>query len=114
MKERRDKFRKILIDNDIDAILIKSKSNKRYIGALPGSGVKVLITKDHIYKTYGRPASEEEICKVLNMDNERLDEVLRYNESEISINKTNILSILKFLNCSSKSAGVGLRSSKQV
>ena len=39
MKERRDKFRKILIDNDIDAILIKSKSNKRYIGALPGSGV---------------------------------------------------------------------------
>ena len=48
---------------------------------------KVLITKDYIYKTYGRPASEEEICKVLNMDNERLDEVLRYNESEISINK---------------------------
>ncbi|MBS5885069.1 MAG: Xaa-Pro peptidase family protein [Clostridium sp.] len=50
MKERRDKFRKVLIDNDIDAILIKSKSNKRYIGALPGSGVKVLITKDDDYQ----------------------------------------------------------------
>ena len=40
MKERRDKFRKILIDNDIDAILIKSKS---YIQSWDKIGVQSVI-----------------------------------------------------------------------
>ncbi|MEG2751893.1 MAG: M24 family metallopeptidase, partial [Anaerorhabdus sp.] len=37
-------------DKNIDAILIKSKSNKIYLGALSGSGVKVLVTKDNLYQ----------------------------------------------------------------
>ena len=48
---------------------------------------KVLITKDHIYKSYGRPAREDEICNILNIDKKRLEEIIRYNESEVSINK---------------------------
>lgn len=50
MKNRIENIRKILGDKKIDAILIKSKSNKRYIGALTGSGVKVLVTKDNLYQ----------------------------------------------------------------
>lgn len=51
MKERRiDNIRRILIDYNVDAILIKSKNNKRYIGALTGSGVQVLITADCVYQ----------------------------------------------------------------
>lgn len=50
MQKRIDNVRKILKEKQLDAILIKSKSNKRYIGALVGSGVKVLVTKDHLYQ----------------------------------------------------------------
>lgn len=50
MKDRREKFRKILLEKNKDGILIKGKENKKYIGALTGSGVKVLITKDDIYQ----------------------------------------------------------------
>ena len=54
-----ESFRKILIDKNIDGILIKSKSNKIYINALTGSGVKVLITKDKAYQIMdGRYANE--------------------------------------------------------
>ncbi|GAA0089855.1 aminopeptidase P family protein [Clostridium perfringens] len=43
-------FGNILINKNLDAILIKSKANKKYINALTGSGVKVLMTKDKIYQ----------------------------------------------------------------
>lgn len=50
MLKRIENFRKILNKKNVDALLIKSKTNKKYIGALTGSGVKVLITKDNIYQ----------------------------------------------------------------
>ena len=46
---RVEKLKKILDDKKIDALIIKSKNNKRYIGALTGSGVYILLTK---YKSY--------------------------------------------------------------
>lgn len=50
MENRIEAFREILKEKNVDGILIKSKSNKIYIGALTGSGVKVLITKDKSYQ----------------------------------------------------------------
>ena len=49
MNSRLDKITKLIEAKNIDALLIKGKSNKRYIGALTGSGVYVLVTK---YKAY--------------------------------------------------------------
>ena len=48
--QRIQKIRSILEEKQIDAILIKSRSNKRYLGALTGSGVKVLVTRDELYQ----------------------------------------------------------------
>lgn len=50
MEQRIEKIKNILYEKNIDGILIKSKSNKIYIGALTGSGVKVLVTKDNCYQ----------------------------------------------------------------
>lgn len=50
MLQRIQRIKAILDEKNIDAILIKSKTNKRYVGALTGSGVKVLITKDNQYQ----------------------------------------------------------------
>ncbi len=50
MNSKIKNFLNILIDKNLDAILVKSKANKKYIGALTGSGVKVLITKDKVYQ----------------------------------------------------------------
>lgn len=51
MKQNRiENIRQIFARKNIDALLIKSKNNKRYVGALTGSGVQVLITKDHVYQ----------------------------------------------------------------
>lgn len=50
MQKRIENFKNILLDKEVDAILVKSKANKKYIGALTGSGVKVLIMKDNIYQ----------------------------------------------------------------
>lgn len=50
METRIQNFRNVLEQVQADALLIKSKTNKKYIGALTGSGVKVLLTKDHIYQ----------------------------------------------------------------
>lgn len=61
MELRIEKIRKILDDKKIDAILIKSQSNKFYIGALTGSGVKVLITRNMCYQIMdGRYINEAE------------------------------------------------------
>lgn len=50
MNKRIDTIRALLEQKQLDAILIKSRSNKRYVKALAGSGVKVLITKDAQYQ----------------------------------------------------------------
>lgn len=51
MKTNRvENIRRILQDKQVEAILIKSKNNKRYLGALGGSGVQVLVTKEHVYQ----------------------------------------------------------------
>lgn len=44
------KIRQILVEKQAVALLIKSKNNKRYVGALTGSGVQVLVTKDKVYQ----------------------------------------------------------------
>ena len=57
--QRIQKIRSILEEKQIDAILIKSRSNKRYLGALTGSGVKVLVTRDALYQIMdGRYSNE--------------------------------------------------------
>ena len=49
MNNKLDKVRKVIEEKNIEALIIKSKNNKRYIGALTGSGVYILLTK---YKSY--------------------------------------------------------------
>ena len=57
--QRIQKIRSILDEKQIDTILIKSRSNKRYLGALTGSGVKVLVTRDALYQIMdGRYSNE--------------------------------------------------------
>ena len=48
---------------------------------------KILIAKEHIYKTYGRPINNNELSKIIGISEERINEVLYYNEKEISLNK---------------------------
>lgn len=50
MENRVKKIRDLIENLDTEAILIKGKNNKRYVGALTGSGVYVLITKDEKYQ----------------------------------------------------------------
>ena len=41
--------------------------------------------KDNYYKNYGRPISIREISKILNIDENRVDEILKMNEKELSL-----------------------------
>lgn len=50
MNSRIDKVREIIAEKNLDALLIKGKTNKLYIGALTGSGVYVLVTKNDAYQ----------------------------------------------------------------
>ena len=50
MNKKLEKIRSLIIEKNLDALLIKGKTNKRYIGALTGSGVYVLITKKEAYQ----------------------------------------------------------------
>ena len=50
MDNRVKKVRDLIEERDVDALLIKGKNNKRYVGALTGSGVYVLITKEEKYQ----------------------------------------------------------------
>ncbi len=43
--------------------------------------------KDYIYKDYGRPANNDEISRILKINKDRVDEVINYNEKEISLYK---------------------------
>lgn len=44
-----DRVRAQLVASDIDAVLIKSKTMKRYLGTMTGGGCKVLLTRDQGY-----------------------------------------------------------------
>ena len=50
MEKRIANVKQLLTKHNLDAILVSSKANKFYLNALTGSGVKVLITKDHCYQ----------------------------------------------------------------
>lgn len=50
MLKRIENITQIIQDKNLDALLIKSKTNKVYLGALSGSGVNLLITKDQMYQ----------------------------------------------------------------
>ena len=50
MNDRVKKLRDLIDELNTEAILLKGKNNKRYVGALTGSGVYVLITKDSKYQ----------------------------------------------------------------
>ena len=41
--------------------------------------------KDNYYKNYGRPISIRKISKILNIDENRVDEILKMNEKELSL-----------------------------
>ena len=47
---------------------------------------KIIIAKERYYKAYGRPASSIELSKILNMDEKRVNDVINYNEKELSLN----------------------------
>ncbi len=47
---------------------------------------KIIIGRDYIYKEYGI-VDNSKLCKILNISEERLNEVLNYNESVVSLNK---------------------------
>ncbi len=60
--DRTKKFTQVCLERQLDAVLIHSKTNKQYLGALTGSGVKVLITKDKVYQIMdGRYINEAKI-----------------------------------------------------
>ena len=100
MNNRLDNIRHILNEKQVDAILIKSKSNKRYVGALIGSGVKVLVTKDQIYQIMdGRYINEAEenthgfVNVVHDQGKSYLDEVssILGNQASLAIEANQIL-----------------------
>lgn len=47
---------------------------------------KIMLGKDYIYKTYGK-VDNKKLSKILNIKEERINEVLNYNSSIESINK---------------------------
>lgn len=49
---------------------------------------KIELVKERYYMSKGKIPSNEEIGKILNITDKRIEEVLRYNEKEVSLNKT--------------------------
>ena len=47
---------------------------------------KIIIARDYIYKEYGY-IDNKKLSKILNIDEQRINEVLRYNDNIISLNK---------------------------
>ena len=50
MNNTMERLVSLIYKRGVDALLIKAKNTKRYIGALSGSGVYVLVTKDKNYQ----------------------------------------------------------------
>lgn len=50
MNKRIKKVQQLLMDKNIDCVLIKSKSNKKYINSLTGSGVNALVARDKAFQ----------------------------------------------------------------
>ena len=48
---------------------------------------KILIGRDYIYKEYGH-VDDKKLCKILGITEERLNEVINYNDNVISLNKS--------------------------
>ncbi|RDY25324.1 aminopeptidase P family protein [Romboutsia weinsteinii] len=69
MENRIYKIRNLIVEKNIDALLIKGKTNKRYIGALTGSGVYVLVTKDNAYQILDGRYIEEADKKTIGFIN---------------------------------------------
>ncbi len=46
---------------------------------------KILIGREYIYKEYGR-VEDSKLCKILGISEDRLNEVLKYNDNVISLN----------------------------
>ena len=49
---------------------------------------KIIQLKEKYYKVYGRPIYNSDIAKILNIDETVIDEALKYNEKELSLNMT--------------------------
>ena len=47
---------------------------------------KILIAKERGYKAYGRPLTSSDLSKILQLSEERINEVINYNEKEMSLN----------------------------
>lgn len=59
MARHLEKIRDLIEELRLDGILIKSKTSKKYLGTLTGSGVQILITRDNSYAILdGRYLSE--------------------------------------------------------
>ncbi|MGL4992086.1 MAG: M24 family metallopeptidase [Sarcina sp.] len=100
MNKKINNFRDVLIQEDLDAILIKGKANKKYIGALTGSGVKVLITREKCYQIMdGRYVNEAKSTtngfeiEVHGQDESYIDVVARLldEKSKLGIESANTL-----------------------
>lgn len=83
---RLNKIINLIDEKNIDALLIKSKNNKRYVGALTGSGVYLLITKNGSYQILDGRYVEEAKKKTKGFIN------------KVAFQGTYIQSIIKILN----------------
>ena len=52
MAKRINKIQEFLDEKDIDALLIKSKTVKKWMNTMTGSGCQVLITKEPVSYTH--------------------------------------------------------------
>lgn len=71
---RLDNIRELINEKDIDALIIKGKNNKRYINALTGSGVYILVTKDNAYQIIDGRYIEEANKKTTGFINKVVDQ----------------------------------------
>ena len=80
MARHLDKIRNLIEKLSLDGILIKSKTSKKYLDTLTGSGVQILITRDNSYAILdGRYLSEAR---------ERKDELIIVENTPAKSNKS--------------------------
>lgn len=66
---------------------LREDRNLRISRDLIGDYKKILLAKDRYYLNTGRNPTINELSKILNLSIKRIEEVLRYNEKEVSLNK---------------------------